>query len=83
MLRSIERYAASRHYPLQSVWAEVILSMTHWLVAHAQGKRPTDIASMKPVLAQLQRVEGSHAQRQVFQQLYQHQHTASLNPSQS
>ncbi|PSB35244.1 tetratricopeptide repeat protein [Stenomitos frigidus] len=72
MLRSIERHAANRHYALQSVWAEVVLPIARGFVAHAEGKWLAAITQMRPVLSQLQRVGGSHAQRQVFQHVYEH-----------
>jgi len=71
MLNSLERYAANSRYPLQLVWGEVVLPVARGLIAHAEGQWSRTITYLEPIWPQLWRVGGSHAQRQLFHQVYQ------------
>ena len=68
-LQSIGRHAAS--HPHQSVWERVVVPMTKGLVAFAKGDRKTAAVWLEPVLPRLYQVGGSHAQRAIFQRIYQ------------
>jgi hypothetical protein len=45
--------------------------MTKGLVAFAKGDRKTAAVWLEPVLPRLYQVGGSHAQRAIFQRIYQ------------
>ena len=57
---------------VQTAWTEVALPTAQGLIAHAQGDWSTAIAYLRSALPKLQAVGGSHAQRNVFEQVYLH-----------
>jgi tetratricopeptide (TPR) repeat protein len=63
LLRSLARHAAAA---TESAWPVVALPAAQALVAHARGEHGRAALLMLPVLGQLQRIGGSHAQRDVF-----------------
>ncbi len=55
---------------VRGVWDGVALPLAQGLVAYAQGRFETAANLLAPQLAQLQRIGGSHAQRDVFVQTW-------------
>jgi hypothetical protein len=51
-------------------WLEVAIPAARGMVAYANGEYLKAIAQLKPILPQLHLVGGSHAQRDLFQQVY-------------
>ena len=70
MLLSLEAHAQTCTPPLQQAWANVALPAARGMVAHAQANWQQAIAHLKPVLPKLWAIGGSHAQRQLFDQIY-------------
>ncbi|MDR3535415.1 MAG: tetratricopeptide repeat protein [Acetobacteraceae bacterium] len=50
--------------------AEVALPVTEAVLAHGQGRHAAAVALMRPVLGEMYRLGGSHAQQDVLEQLY-------------
>lgn len=50
--------------------AEVALPVTEAVLAHGQGRHAEAVALMRPVLGEMSRLGGSHAQQDVLEQLY-------------
>ncbi len=65
MLSSMEAYSTIAG----KRWTEVAIPAARGLVAHAQGNWETTLA-LGSVLSQLQAIGGSHAQRDLFEQVY-------------
>ena len=70
LLDSMQRNAAIAKPSTQSTWAEVALPTAKGMIAHAQGDWSSAIAHLRPAMPRLQAVGGSHAQRNVFEQVY-------------
>jgi len=64
LLAAIERRAA-RGGP----WQEAALPLAHGLVAHAEGRHDAAVVALSDALPRLIRLGGSHAQRDLFDQL--------------
>jgi hypothetical protein len=75
MLHSMQAHVSSLAPHQQAVWTEVALPAAEALIAHAQQRYDTASDRLRPVLAHLGRLGGSHAQRALFNQVYQHAHT--------
>ncbi|HEY9644209.1 MAG TPA: tetratricopeptide repeat protein [Coleofasciculaceae cyanobacterium] len=70
MLLSMAAHAQTCKPPLQQAWTHVALSAARGLVAHAQADWQQAIAQLQSVLPHLWAIGGSHAQRQLFDQIY-------------
>lgn len=70
MLLSMQEYAETVNPYIQEKWTEVALPAARGMVAHAQGDWEKAIAQLKPTLSRLYEVGGSHAQRDLFEQVY-------------
>lgn len=70
MLSSMKTHAQTLNPAQRPIWTEIVCPTAQGLVAHAMGNWQSAIAQLKPVLAQLWKVGGSHAQRQLFKQIY-------------
>ena len=70
LLDSMRAYAAIAQPASRATWTDVVLPIAQGMMAHAQGDWSTAIAALRPALFQLQAVGGSHAQRNVFEQVY-------------
>jgi hypothetical protein len=66
MLTSMKKHAktASR------AWTEVAIPAAQGMIAHAHGDWSKTVDLLKPVLPKLSEIGGSHAQRQLFDQVY-------------
>jgi hypothetical protein len=67
---AVARRASNAPEPLRAVWADVALPAARGLVAHARGDFVAARSELGPTLARLREIGGSHAQRDLFQQLY-------------
>jgi tetratricopeptide (TPR) repeat protein len=83
MLLSMQAYANNALPFVQTIWREVTIPAARGMVAHAQGDWIKAIAQLGSVLPRLHEVGGSHAQRDLFEQVYldawlrnEHNHTA-------
>ncbi len=79
MLGSIEAYcqgmapARAGHHaqsPVEAVWPRVCLPAARALLAHAQGRTGDVLDDLEIALARLPTIGGSHAQRDLFNQIY-------------
>ncbi|CAN7309093.1 tetratricopeptide repeat protein [Acidovorax sp. LjRoot66] len=71
LLRHIEAHAASRTEAHErTVWQQVCVPAAHGLLAHATGDWATAARQLGLALPQLVAVGGSHAQRDLFHQIY-------------
>lgn len=70
MLESMQVYTRKALPYIQLIWLEVVLPAARGMIAHAQGDLQTVIAELGSVLPRLQEAGGSHAQRDLFEQVY-------------
>lgn len=70
MLLSIQTYAKTTKSFIQKTWAEVALPAARGMAAHARKDWETTISELRPVLSRLHEIGGSHAQRELFEQVY-------------
>lgn len=70
MLESMEDYAQKALPYAQRTWQEVTLSAARGMIAHAQANWQNAIAYLEPILPEIYTVGGSHAQRDLFEQVY-------------
>ncbi|HEY9622748.1 MAG TPA: tetratricopeptide repeat protein [Crinalium sp.] len=71
MLWSMQAHAQTLPPNQRSTWLEIALPAAKGMVAHAKRDWLTAIAYLKPVLPHLWKLGGSHAQRHLFEQIYQ------------
>jgi tetratricopeptide (TPR) repeat protein len=83
MLFSMQVYARKALPYLQKTWAEVAIPAARGMVAHATGEWESAITHIGVTLPRLHLIGGSHAQRDLFEQVYldawlraQHNHEA-------
>ena len=69
LMRSLKEHVASKA-PSESVWAQVALPAAQGLLAHAQGDFARATTLLGQVMPKLGVIGGSHAQRDVFDQIY-------------
>ncbi|MFN4119225.1 tetratricopeptide repeat protein [Acidovorax sp.] len=71
LLRNIESHAATRtESHARTVWQQVCVPAAHGLVAHARGDWATAVAQLGTALPRLLEIGGSHAQRDLFHQIW-------------
>lgn len=70
MLQSIRTYAETAKPYVRYTWAEVTLPTAAGMLAHAEGDWSTAVADLRAALPQLHKIGGSHAQRDLFEQVY-------------
>ena len=71
LLSNIEAHAATRSEPYErTVWQEVCVPAAIGLLAHAQGHWASAAAQLGRALPRLAEIGGSHAQRDLFHQLW-------------
>jgi hypothetical protein len=86
MLQSMQNHTQIIELSLQKTWIEIAIPAAKGMVAHAQQEWSIAASLMKSVLPELGRIGGSHAQRQLFEQLYLNalfQSEVSSNPTES
>lgn len=70
MLLSMQAYAKTRLPYIQRTWTEVAVPAARGMAAHAIADWSTAIAELGPILPRLYAIGGSHAQRDLFEQVY-------------
>lgn len=70
MLNSILTHAEIAKPYICKTWAEVAVPAVRGLIAHARGYWLTTVAELGAALPRLHEMGGSHAQRDVFEQVY-------------
>jgi tetratricopeptide (TPR) repeat protein len=65
LLANLQRHAAA-----DTTWREVALPAARGLVAHARGRHAEAVQALAQALPRLREIGGSHAQRDLFQQIY-------------
>ncbi|MBD1920128.1 tetratricopeptide repeat protein [Microcoleus sp. FACHB-831] len=70
MLLSMQAYAKNAKPFIQRTWSEVVLPAARGMVAHAKVDWERAIAQLRPTLPRLYEIGGSHAQRDLFEQVY-------------
>jgi tetratricopeptide (TPR) repeat protein len=70
MLLSIQEYATTTNPYLRRTWTEVALPAARGMIAHATGEWENAIAQLRPTLPRLSTIGGSHAQHDLFEQVY-------------
>ncbi len=70
MLFSMQAYTTKVFPYLQKRWAEVAIPAARGMAAHAMGKWESAIAHIGVTLPRLHEIGGSHAQRDLFEQVY-------------
>lgn len=70
MLLSIQAYAKVANPSVSRAWNEVAIPAARGMAAHAQGKWERAISELGSVLPRLYTIGGSHAQRELFEQIY-------------
>ena len=70
MLSSMQAYAKTTNSYTQQTWAEIAIPAARGMAAHAIADWPTVVAILGSILPQLHRIGGSHAQRDLFEQVY-------------
>ena len=70
MMASIRAHAAAVPDFIRPVWTEVALPLCEALLAHARGDVETTVRRLGPVLPRLSEIGGSHAQRDLFDQIW-------------
>ncbi|MCX7056125.1 MAG: hypothetical protein NTZ79_02755 [Proteobacteria bacterium] len=70
LLDAIGRHANEAPAAVRGVWADIARPAAYGLVAHARGDYVTCRAQLRPALGRLLEIGGSHAQRDLFQQIY-------------
>jgi hypothetical protein len=69
MLDSVRGFAETAPAFVRPAWREVALPACEALVAHARGDAATAAGKLLPVLPRLPEIGGSHAQRDLFEQI--------------
>ena len=71
LLASMQRHAQAQAHPqLRAIWQDVCLPAAQGVLAHAQGQYQQAARQLGPLIARLVEIGGSHAQRDLFTQLY-------------
>lgn len=70
MLVSMYAHSHTLEAPLRRRWIEIAIPAAQGLIAHAIGDWQKATAYLQPALPKLATLGGSHAQRQVFEQIY-------------
>ena len=70
LLRHIEAFAPTAPPSTRAAWERVCVPAAHGLVAHARGHFPAAVEALGLALPRLVEIGGSHAQRDLFEQVY-------------
>ena len=70
LLRNIEAFAPGAPPSTRAAWQRVCVPAAHGLVAHARGDFAATIEALGVALPRLIDIGGSHAQRDLFEQVY-------------
>ena len=70
LLRNILAFAPDAPASTRAAWQRVCVPAAHGLVAYAQGNLPAAIEGLGTALPRMIEIGGSHAQRDLFEQVY-------------
>jgi tetratricopeptide (TPR) repeat protein len=70
MLLSMQAHAKTADPSVQRVWNEVAMPAARGIAAYARGQWERAIGELSPILSRLHTLGGSHAQRDLFEQIY-------------
>lgn len=70
LLHNIEAFAPNAPASTRAAWQRVGVPAAHGLLAHARGDHAAAIAGLGQALPRLMEIGGSHAQRDLFEQVY-------------
>jgi tetratricopeptide (TPR) repeat protein len=70
LLVGIERFAAQAAQPRRRTWQRVVVPAALGLLAHARGQWAQAVDGLATALPRLAAIGGSHAQRELFEQIY-------------
>ena len=70
MLLSMQAYAKTADLSVQRAWNEVAVPAARGMAAHAQGRWERALGELGPIMCRLHIIGGSHAQHDLFEQLY-------------
>lgn len=70
MLLSMQAYSKQALPYMQRIWTEVAVPAAWGMAAHANRDWERAIAQLRPILSRLHEIGGSHAQRDLFEQVY-------------
>lgn len=70
MVFSMQAYARKALPYIQKTWVEVVIPGAQGMAAHARRDWERAIAELRPILSRLYQIGGSHAQRDLFEQVY-------------
>jgi hypothetical protein len=70
LLRNIEAFAPHAPPSTRAAWQRVCVPAAHGLVAHARGELAAAVEGLGVALPRMIEIGGSHAQRDLFEQLY-------------
>ncbi|SDZ46675.1 hypothetical protein SAMN05518669_13811 [Variovorax sp. YR634] len=70
LLRNIEAFAPTAPPSTRAAWQRVCVPAAHGLVAHARGNLPAAVEGLGVALPRMIEIGGSHAQRDLFEQVY-------------
>lgn len=70
MLFSMQVYAGKTAIGMQQRWTEVAVPVARGMVAYARGEWERAIAQLGSTMSRLHEIGGSHAQRDLFEQVY-------------
>ncbi|RZL65993.1 MAG: tetratricopeptide repeat protein [Variovorax sp.] len=70
LLRHIEAHAAHAPASTRAAWQRVCVPAAHGLLAHARGQHAVAAEQLGIALPRLVEIGGSHAQRDLFEQIY-------------
>ena len=70
LLANIEAFAPQAPVATRAAWSQVAVPVARGLLAHARGRWAEAARQLESALPQLIRVGGSHAQRDLFEQIY-------------
>lgn len=70
LLRNVEAFAPEAPLSTRAAWQRVCVPAAHGLVAHARGDFAKTIEGLGVALPRLIEIGGSHAQRDLFEQVY-------------
>ena len=70
LLRNIEAFAPAAPVSTRAAWQRVCVPAAHALVAHARGDLAAAIEGLGTALPRMIEIGGSHAQRDLFEQVY-------------
>ncbi|MDX2217070.1 MAG: tetratricopeptide repeat protein [Oculatellaceae cyanobacterium bins.114] len=75
MLDSIVAYSQQAHPSIRAIWAEVTVPVAQAMMAHARQDWSTCVKQLAIANPKLHQLGGSHAQRDIYHQIYHHAKT--------